>query len=205
MISENANHHVIEINWSEFAHVVNRDGAVLTISAIGTLLAGVAASMLKFYGDELDSDAGGENQNLGRLVFPITLLFIFFHKLFFLFWFVGAVIVTKLARYRELVADRAAARITGNPAAVVSALEKLSETENRRLTVDIRHQHDHIQEFCVIPNRVETNTDSAFTPQSYHPRTSAFLTEHGRLRTLIETHPSIDERINNLKKIVTND
>ena len=160
--------------------------------------------MLKFYGDELDSDAGGENQNLGRLVFPITLLFIFFHKLFFLFWFVGAIIVNKLARYRELVADRAAAQITGNPTAVVSALEKLSETENRRPTVDIRHQHDHIQEFCVIPNRVENNTDSAFTPQSYQPQASVFLTKHGRLRTLIETHPSIDDRISNLRKIATN-
>ncbi|ELZ02777.1 peptidase M48 Ste24p [Natrialba aegyptia DSM 13077] len=53
-------------------------------------------------------------------------------------WFVGNVIIAGLARVREQVADRSAVEITGPPAALATALERLDQgaVVNRHTDLD---------------------------------------------------------------------
>lgn len=86
----------------ELAHVANRDGLVMTFVSVPAL-----AGSAMWHADDLR----------GKIFFLLLYWPIFFVSLF-LMW--------TLSRYREYVADRGAALITGAPEQLMSALQKIA-------------------------------------------------------------------------------
>lgn len=102
----------------EFAHVANRDAAVMTAAALPTgaaervleLLAGPTAGVR--YGAVSRADRADAVMTVGLvLVFPI--------------WLCARALAASLSRAREFTADDGAVAITGEPAALATALERI--------------------------------------------------------------------------------
>jgi heat shock protein HtpX len=99
-----------------------------------------------------------------------------------------------LSRVREYAADAGGAAICGSPAALVSALETV--TDDPRPTDDIRTAETGVRELCVVPYAIADETPDP-------PAGRAERIAH-RWRTLTEqilpgSHPDIDDRITALQ------
>jgi heat shock protein HtpX len=90
---------------------------------------------------------------------------------------VSFVLLRLLSRYRELSADRAGAQLTMKPRALASALQKITGEINRIPTTDLR-QSQAMNAFFIAP---AVNGVS--------------------LRTLTSTHPSLEQRLEQLARI----
>ena len=107
----------------ELAHVVNRDAAVCTLVSTPSAV----AHAVRTYdpGVELPGQYRPVNVTLYDLVGGF-------------FYAVGRPLVSVFARQREYAADAAAAAATGNPSALASALETLSDRATTAPTDDLR-------------------------------------------------------------------
>lgn len=90
---------------------------------------------------------------------------------------ISYVLMLALSRYREFAADRGAALVTGRPAALASALMRLSENVARIPDRDLRTV-GQLNAFFIIPLRAR-----------------------GALQTLFSTHPPIEQRIARLQQL----
>jgi heat shock protein HtpX len=106
----------------EIAHVVNRDGMVMTFVAGPTLLG-----------------AGLWHSDDGRA----RLLFLYYVPVFV----IGSLLLWTMSRYREYVADRGACLLTGRPEALQSALLKIAGKTPRG---DLRGGAP-VSAFCIVP------------------------------------------------------
>lgn len=98
----------------EIAHVKNRDVFIATIAACVATMTGAVANMLQFTALFGGSSEDEEGSGMGGLVFALLAP-------------IGATLVQlAISRAREYVADATAARLTGDPAGLASALERLS-------------------------------------------------------------------------------
>lgn len=93
---------------------------------------------------------------------------------------VSFLLIRALSRYRELAADRSGAMLTGRPSALASALTKVSGDIARIPTRDLR-------------------AAQAFNAFFFAPALSA----KPSLSTLLSTHPTLEQRLNQLAKIST--
>jgi len=148
----------------ELSHIKNRDVLVLTLAS---LFSTVAWYLMQFsfyggmsggYGRRRDSGGG---MALVLLVAIIT-------------WFVSFLIIRAISRYREFVADRDGALMTGKPSKLASALLKISGTMKRMPTQDLR-QMEGMNAFFIIP---------ALSGSSF--------------ANLFSTHPPVDQRVKKL-------
>ncbi|WP_029894280.1 zinc metalloprotease HtpX [Nocardia brasiliensis] len=89
-------------------------------------------------------------------------------------------LIRALSRYRELAADRAGAILTGQPSALASALTKISGDIARIPTSDLR-------------------AEQAFNAFFFAPALGAGTS----LSTLLSTHPSLDQRLDQLARLAT--
>ncbi|GIW40047.1 MAG: protease HtpX [Candidatus Binatia bacterium] len=148
----------------ELAHVRNRD--ILTCSIAATLagaimmLANMAQWAAFFGGMHRDRDNGG---NVIALVLTAVLAPI-----------AALLIQAAISRAREFQADATGARISGDPLALASALERLGQA-SRRLPLDAHPYTAHL----FIVNPLEGN----------------------RLAGLFSTHPPLEERIARLRRM----
>lgn len=94
-----------------------------------------------------------------------------------LVWVISFFLIRALSRYREYAADRGSAIITGAPSALMSALVKISGIMDRIPDRDLREVQG-MNAFFIIP--------------AVH---SASLSE------LISTHPSLENRLERLRKL----
>jgi heat shock protein HtpX len=111
----------------ELSHVANRDAAVMTWTSVprtvGTVLVGGGSGDVAFL--------------LWFFVWPLGLPP----------WVLGSLLTLAMSRYREFVADRGSALITGRPEALMSALMKLARaTPSQR---DLRA----VEALCIVPAR----------------------------------------------------
>jgi heat shock protein HtpX len=90
---------------------------------------------------------------------------------------VSFVLLKLLSRYRELAADRAGAYLTMKPAALASALQKITG------------------EMATIPQR-DLRASSAMNAFFFAPAVSGVS-----LKTLTSTHPSLEQRLEQLARI----
>src|SRR5215469_9936848 len=154
----------------EMSHVAHRDVAVMTIASF---LGIIAALMVRFaFYSELFG--GGRRDNNGQsqlLVIPVMLLSIIVYAISFL-------LIRLLSRYRELSADRSGALLTGRPAALASALVKVTGDMGRIPVKDLRE--------------AEPLNAFYFTPA---------LSPGQSLATIFSTHPSLERRLAELDKI----
>jgi heat shock protein HtpX len=146
----------------EIAHIRNRDVTIATVAAgLAAVISGVANALQfsAFFGGGQDDEDHGGNL-LGSLAFALIAPI------------AASLVQLAISRSREYVADATAARLTGDPEALATALERLSMAAERR------------------PAQVEPATASLYI---VNPLTG------GGLAGLFSTHPPMEERIARLR------
>jgi heat shock protein HtpX len=135
--------------------------------------AGIAAGALT-QGAQYGAFFGGnrrDNNNGGLPVWLVVLV------VSLVVYAVSFVLLRLLSRYRELAADRAGAYLTMRPDALASALQKITGGINQIPQRDLR-QVSAASALCIAP---------AISGQS--------------LKTLTSTHPSLEQRLEQLARI----
>ncbi|MET7395989.1 zinc metalloprotease HtpX [Dactylosporangium sp. NPDC005572] len=137
---------------------------------------GVAAGMVTrtmFYSQLFGGRRRGGADQTYLLVMMVMLVSAVVYTLSFL-------LIRALSRYRELAADRAGATLTGRPSELASALTKVTGEMARIPTRDLR-------------------TAQAFNAFFFTPAVGA----RPSLSTLLSTHPSLQQRLDQLAEIST--
>ncbi|GAB3671535.1 M48 family metallopeptidase [Halopiger thermotolerans] len=159
----------------EISHVVNRDAAILTL-----------LSMPAVKIDAMLEAAESRNREEADPQSPIRHPFLIFIGLFVAALNRWAVAVA--ARYREYVADRGAVALTGDPAALASALETLDADLEDRPTSDLRG-HRSTAAFSIVP--------PPWDEHRFFDRIRRFIA-----RTIFGTHPPTEKRIDRLRNAI---
>lgn len=154
----------------ELAHIKNRDVLVLTLASVFSM---IAWYLMRFgmYGAMFGGGGGyGRRGNEGAAMLLILLIAI-------ITWIASFLIIRAISRYREYVADRDGALITGKPSKLASALLKISGTMKRIPTRDLR-EIEGMNAFFIIP-----------------------AVSGDALTSLFSTHPSVDQRVKKLMEM----
>lgn len=151
----------------ELSHVAHRDVLVMTLASSAGIVAGMLSRGAQFgaYGSRSRSNNNGVPAYL--IVLGVSLL------VYALSYF----LIRLLSRYRELCADRSGAYLTMKPAALASALQKISG------------------EISATPQR-DLRASNAMNAFFIAPALSGMS-----LRTLTSTHPPLQKRLEQLAKI----
>jgi len=155
----------------ELSHVAHRDVLVMTLAASAGIIAGMASRGAQYGAIFGGGDRRDNNDSNSGLVWMGVLL------VSLAVYAVSFFLTRLLSRYRELCADRSGAYLTQKPSALASALTKISG------------------EIASIPNKDlrETQSMNAFF---IAPAVSGMT-----LRTLTSTHPSLEQRLEQLAKV----
>jgi heat shock protein HtpX len=148
----------------ELAHVKNRDILTMTMASFIAMIASMI--MQSFFFSAL---FGGRNREGGSWI-VIWLVSIIVYAL-------STLLILALSRYREYAADRGSAMITGNPRALISALNKISG-RMEAVPVNAKAKVEAANAFFIIP-ALSGNT----------------------IMELFSTHPPLEKRIANLEKV----
>jgi heat shock protein HtpX len=151
----------------ELSHVAHRDVLVMTVASSAGIVAGMLTRSAQYGGFGL----GRSRNQSGLPVFLITLL------VSLAVYAVSFVLTRMLSRYRELCADRSAAYLTMKPAALGTALQKISG------------------EIAAIPQK-DLRATSAMNAFFIAPAISGIS-----LKSITSTHPSLEQRLEQLARI----
>ena len=151
----------------ELSHVAHRDVLVMTVASTAGIIAGMLTRGAAWGGFGLfrsrDSNTG--IAVLGAVVVSLVVYAVSFFLL------------RLLSRYRELAADRAGAYLTMQPAALATALQKITG------------------EMAAIPQK-DLRASQAMNAFFIAPAISG-----ATLKTLTSTHPSLEQRLEQLARI----
>lgn len=111
----------------ELSHIANRDAGVMTFASVPRIL-----------GETLIGEPG-----------PVFLIWMFIWWIGIPIWALGSLLTVTLSRYREYTADRGAALLTGRPATLMSALEKLERGARGIPGADIRAL-GRVEALCIV-------------------------------------------------------
>lgn len=153
----------------ELSHVAHRDVLVMTVASSAGIAAGMLTQGAQYGGLGF---FGGRRDNNGGL--PVWLVVLVVSLVVYA---VSFVLLRLLSRYRELSADRAGAYLTMRPAALASALQKITGEINQIPQKDLR-QVGAASALCIAPAVAGVS-----------------------LRTLTSTHPSLEQRLEQLARI----
>ncbi|MDA8298111.1 MAG: zinc metalloprotease HtpX [Actinomycetota bacterium] len=166
----------------ELSHVAHRDVAVMTIASFLGILAGLMTRMFVyaglfggFGGGDYGRGRGGGNNNAQAQVAMFELAMVLISAIVYAISFL---LIRALSRYRELAADRSGALLIGQPALLMSALQKVSGEIGRIPTRDLRAA-EHFNAFYFAP---------AIAPGA-------------SLSSLFSTHPSLQKRLEQLARL----
>lgn len=159
----------------ELAHVRNHDTAVMTAAALPTVVADGLRRRASAW-----MVADGEGLPPAGLVFAAA----------WLLGLVGHLLLSVLARYRELAADRGAVALTGSPPALASALETISgaDPSERR---DLR-SNGAVAAFAIVD---VDDGSSTLTLGPEGERDPMFAAPRRTFRQWFDTHPPMAERL----------
>ncbi|WP_253184508.1 M48 family metalloprotease [Natrialba sp. SSL1] len=180
----------------ELAHISNRDANLMTVAwllpTITYYLAFVAFYVLygfyRLLGSGFSSGgSGGDSDGRALLVaiVVITVCAVVTLTVSAMFWLASVLFYRVLSREREYVADRAAATITGSPAALASALETLDSELPNQPDEDLRKLDGGVEALYLAPLE-----DRAFGSQELIS-TDIFP----------DTHPPTETRIDRLREL----
>ncbi len=144
----------------ELAHVKNRDVMIMTIASF---FASIAAMILQFgflFGGGHSDDDDGPGMFFVIIVSLVVYVISYF-------------LMMTLSRYREFVADRGAALVTGRPSALASALQKISSGMAKLPQQDLRVAGEMSAFFIAAPSKAS-------------------------IAGLFSTHPPMEQRIEKL-------
>jgi heat shock protein HtpX len=159
-------HELEAVMAHELTHVKNRDVLIMTVASFFAALASMIVQFGFFFGGGSMSDSDDDNPSWAVV---LLVSFVVYILSFFL--------MLALSRYREFVADRGSALITGRPSALSSALLKISGEMQRVPQQDLRAAEGMSAFFIVSPG-----VKSA-------------------VRTLFMDHPPTEKRIEQLSKL----
>lgn len=148
----------------ELAHVKHRDILISTVSATMAGAISMLANFAMFFGGR-DNEGRPHNPIVGLLVMILAPL-------------AASLIQMAISRAREFEADRGGAEITGDPAALASALQKIHRYA-QGLPMEAAERHPETAQMMIM------------NPLS-----------GGGLRGLFSTHPSTEERVQRLLAMV---
>jgi len=146
----------------ELAHVKNRDVMIMTVASF---FASIAAMILQF-GFLFGGGGQSDDEGPGFLVILLASLAVYVLSFF---------LMMSLSRYREFVADRGAALVTGRPSALASALRKISSGMERLPEKDLRVANELSAFFISSPKKAVAG--------------------------LFATHPPMEKRIEQLMRL----
>jgi len=152
----------------ELSHVAHRDVLVMTLASSAGILAGMITRGAAWSG------LGRRSSNGGAPTFLITL------GVSLVVYAISFLLLRVLSRYRELAADRAGAYLTQRPAALATALQKVSGQMNAVPERDLR------------------------AAQSMNALFIAPAVRGLTLGTLTATHPPLEQRLDQLAEIAAN-
>ena len=157
----------------ELSHVAHKDVQVMTYASLLAIVAGLLVRFA-FYSELFGGGRRSSNQNAFPIILAIMAVSAVVYAISFL-------LIRLLSRYRELAADRSGALLTGQPSALISALQKVSNGMARIPTQDLRAA-EPLNAFYFAPAMKLTGNGAS-------------------LSTLFSTHPSLEKRIEQLEKI----
>jgi heat shock protein HtpX len=162
----------------ELTHIINRDMLVMTIATFFSMVASLIVQNFFWFGGGFGGGYGGygrrNNDGEGNLV-VVLLASVVTYVLSF-------VLIRTLSRYRELAADRGSALITGAPENLATALVRINEIIQGPSGARIP-QRDFRQ------------------AQAVNALFIASAVRGDSIQTLFSTHPSLDERLEQLQRI----
>jgi len=159
----------------ELAHIKNRDVLVLTLASLFSMMAwylmrfGMFGGMYGGGGGMYGGQGRRGNEGSGAMLLILLVAIIT--------WIVSFLIIRAISRYREYVADRDGALITGKPSKLASALLKISGTMKRIPTRDLR-EVEGMNAFFIIP-----------------------AISGDALTSLFSTHPPVAQRVKKLMEM----
>ncbi|HQR27352.1 MAG TPA: zinc metalloprotease HtpX [Nocardioides sp.] len=151
----------------ELSHVAHRDVLVMTVASTAGIIAGMITRGAQWGGL---SFGRSRDRNVVAMYFLTLLVSLVVYAISFF-------LTRMLSRYRELCADRSGAYLTMKPAALASALQKITG------------------EMAAIPQR-DLRATRAMNAFFIAPAISG-----ATLRTLSSTHPSLEQRLEQLARI----
>ncbi|HET7682502.1 MAG TPA: zinc metalloprotease HtpX [Marmoricola sp.] len=154
----------------ELSHVAHRDVLVMTVAAS----AGIIAGMLTRGSQYGAMFGGGRRDNNNSSGLPIWLVMLVVSLVVYAISFL---LTRLLSRYREMCADRSGAYLTQKPAALASALQKISG------------------EIAATPQR-DLRASSAMNAFFFAPAVAGLSWS-----TITSTHPSLEQRLDQLARI----
>ena len=160
----------------ELSHVAHRDVLVMTLASSAGIVAAMLTRSFQFGGFGMMSGGRSRNNsnnsnNGGAPAWLVVLL------VSLLVYAISFLATRLLSRYRELCADRSGAYLTQKPAKLASALQKITG------------------EMAAIPQR-DLRASSAMNAFFIAPAISG-----ASLKTLTSTHPSLEQRLEQLARI----
>ena len=166
----------------ELAHIVNRDAFVCTVVSIPTMI----AHTLMTWRPDFESDP--EHRPTSYTLYDIVGAF---------FWALSQPFVSVFARQREYAADQAAAAVTGDPSAVASALQTLSEEAADVPSTDLRTA------VAVAAFSIVRPSDATIDAQYWTGGTPPLSYRlENRIRTaILDLHPPISSRLERLRQL----
>jgi heat shock protein HtpX len=156
----------------ELSHVAHKDVLVMTLASSAGIIAGMATRGAQ-YGMIFGGGRRSSNDNNGGGAAGLMLALLISLVVYAISFFLTRL----LSRYRELCADRSGAFLTGKPSALASALTKITG------------------EIARIPNRDLRAT------QSMNAFFIAPAISGATFKTLTSTHPSLEQRLEQLAKV----
>jgi heat shock protein HtpX len=159
----------------ELSHVAHKDVQVMTYAGLLAIVAGLLVRFA-FYSELFGG--GGRRDSNNQNAFPVILAIMVVSAVIYAISFL---LIRLLSRYRELAADRSGALLTGQPSALASALQKVSQGMSRIPTEDLRAAQG-LSAFYFAP-----------ALNLRDPRAS--------LAKLFSTHPTLERRLEELEKI----
>lgn len=179
----------------ELAHLKNRDASLMTVAwLLPTLtyyLAILAAYVLYGLVRVLGSSGGRSGRNSGRglavALVVITVSAVLTLAVSAMFWAGSVLLYRVLARYREYAADRAAASITGSPAALASALQAVDGRMSEVPDADLRTYDGGVEALYLAPLEARNFETTELISTDIFP----------------DTHPPTAERVKRLRELTS--
>ncbi|RYJ14213.1 zn-dependent protease with chaperone function [Halogeometricum borinquense] len=188
----------------ELAHVKNRDATVMTLASVLPALANgeystsdsvipsmsgahyligaIGLFVLYVMATPRLSGTAFGGSSLGEFLLVVGFTLLLGGVLLGLLAAPAVVLTRRLSRRRELVADTAGARATGDPAAMASAIRTLADEERTRR--DLRSTASTLSGLCFLPYGFSTDAEDD---------------EKATIAT--QTHPSVEDRLENLRTV----
>ncbi len=178
----------------EVAHLANRDAGLMTVAwllpTITYYLAVAAAWVLYGLVRTLGMGGGrsrtsGDGRGLAVAVVVVVVSALATLAVSAMFWAASVLLYRVLARYREYAADRAAAAMTGSPAALASALSKVDETMPSVPDADLREYDGGTEALYLAPLESRDFGSAELVSTDIFP----------------DTHPPTEERVARLRDL----